>query len=56
MSFSKITFSLVKSSPGDPDMVNGKILPQNELLRGDSCIVKFWHETKNSANWCAQQS
>ena len=56
MSFSKIIFSLVMSSPGGPDMVNGLILPQNALQHGASCIVKFWRETNNSANWCAQQS
>ena len=29
MPFSKNLFSLVMSSPGGPDMVNGYILPQN---------------------------
>ena len=37
-------------------MVNGYILPQKALQDGDSCVVKFWRKTKNSANWCAQQS
>ena len=22
----------------------------------DSCVDNFWHENKNSANWCAQES
>ena len=46
-------FSLVMGSPGGPDMVK---LPKNALQHGDSCVVNFWRETKNSANWCAQQS
>ena len=56
MSFSKIIFSLVMSSPGGLDMVYGFTLPKNALQHGDSCVVNFWCETKISANWCAQQS
>ena len=56
MSFSKKYFSLVMSSPGGPDIVNGLILPQMTLQRGDSCVVNFGRQTKNIANWCAQQS
>ena len=37
-------------------MVNGYILPQNALQHDDNCIVNFWLGTKNSANWCVQQS
>ena len=37
-------------------MVNGYILPQKTLQLGDSCVVNFGRETKNSANWCVQQS
>ena len=57
MSFSKkYFFSLVMSSPGGPDMVDGLILPKKTLQHGDSCVVNFGRETKNTANWCAQQS
>ena len=36
--------------------MNGQILPQNAMQHGHGSIVNFWHENKNSANWCAQQS
>ena len=32
------------------------IAPKKAWQHGDSCVVNFWRETKNSANWCAQQS
>ena len=56
MSFSKIFFSLVMSSPGGPGMVKRVNITPKALQHGDKCVVNFWRETKNSANWCAQQS
>ena len=47
MSFSKnYFFSLVMSSPGGPDMVNGYILSPNALQHGDSCFVNFGAKLK----------
>ena len=55
MSFSKIFFSLVMSSPGGPDMVNGhKYYPNRHCSM--AIAVNFGRETKNNANWCALQS
>ena len=34
----------------------GTYYPQNILQHDDKYVVNFWRETKNSANWCAQQS
>ena len=56
MSFSKKYFSPVMSSPGGPGMVKRVNITQKALQHGDNCVVNFWHETKNIANWCAQQS
>ena len=37
-------------------MVNGLKLSQNAMQHKDNCVVNFWRENKNTANWCAQQS
>ena len=56
MSSLKIKFSLVMSSPGGPGMVNGLKHYPIAMQNHDSYVVNFWHENKNCANWCAQQS
>ena len=57
MSFSKnYFFSVVMSSPGGPGMVVRVNFTPKALHHGDNCVVNLWCETKNSANWCAQQS
>ena len=55
MSFSENYFSPAMSSLGSPDMVNGLILPQRHCSMAIA-VLSFLHETKNSANWCVQQS
>ena len=56
MSLSKKCFSLVMSTSGGPGMVKRVNITQKALQHGHNCVVNFWRETKNSANWCAPQS
>ena len=48
-------FSLVMNSPGGPDMVNGYD-PKMHCSMAIAALSIFGRETKNSANWCGQQS
>ena len=47
-------FSLVMSYPRYQCMADGLTLSQNAVQYDVRNVVNFWHENKNSTNWCVK--